>query len=50
MNLDKLKKVLLPLYIEYIYEALDKYVKSTTNTYDDSALVFVDKFIRDFLS
>jgi hypothetical protein len=37
------------VYDELIYKYADEYVKKTDNSYDDSALLFLDGLIDDFL-
>jgi len=49
LSLDLAKRVGKVLYTEAIYPAAEEYVKSTDNSYDDSALHFVDGFVQDFL-
>lgn len=44
------KKLINVLYTDGIYPLADAYVKSTTNTWDDKALLFLDEFINDLLS
>jgi hypothetical protein len=44
-----IKKALSWAYVEFIYPEAKKYVKSTTNKYDDQALEFLNNLVKDLL-